>query len=88
MFTWHRSDLGWDEGDCSYFSKLTIPQSVIGIGDNPFGCQMREVICLSPFFELRKWTYFILKREKGINQCFNHETDEFIIPEGVSNTRS
>ena len=80
------SDMGW-ECDCSYFSKLTIPNSIIGIGDNPFGCQMREVICLSPFFEVENDTLYS-KGKKELIQCFNHETDEYIIPEGVEIIRS
>lgn len=80
------SDMGW-EIDCSYFSKLTIPKSVIGIGDNPFGCQMREVICLSPFFEVENGTLYS-KGKKELIQCFNNENNEFIIPEGVEVIRS
>ena len=80
------SDLGW-EIDCSYFAKLTIPKSIIGIGDNPFGCQMREVICLSPYFEVENGTLYS-KGKKALIQCFNHETDEFVIPEGVEIIRS
>lgn len=80
------SDLGW-EIDCSYFSKLTISNSIIGIGDNPFGCQMREVICFSPFFEVENDTLYS-KGKKELIQCYNHETDEYIIPEGVEIIRS
>lgn len=80
------SDMGW-EIDCSYFSKLTIPKSIIGIGDNPFGCQMREVVCLSPYFEVDNNTLYS-KGKKDLIQCYNHETDEFVIPEGVEIIRS
>ena len=80
------SDMGW-ECDCSYFSKLTIPDSIIGIGDNPFGCQMRKVICFSPFFELENDTLYS-NGKKELIQCYNHETDEYVIPEGVEIIRS
>ena len=80
------SDMGW-EIDCSYFSKLTIPDSIIGIGDNPFGCQMRKVICFSPFFEVENDTLYS-KGKKELIQCYNHETDEYVIPEGVEIIRS
>ena len=80
------SDMGW-EIDCSYFSKLTIPDSIIGIGDNPFGCQMRKVICFSPFFAVENDTLYS-KGKKELIQCYNHETDEYVIPEGVEIIRS
>ena len=80
------SDMGW-EIDCSFFCKLTIPSSIIGIGDNPFGSQMSEVICLSPYFELENNTLYS-KGKKELIQCYNHETDVFDIPEGVEIIRS
>lgn len=70
------------EIDCSYFSKLTIPKSVISIGDCPFGCQMQEVICHSPFYEVYNKTLYT-KGKKELIQCFNDEIEEFKIPEGV-----
>lgn len=70
------------EIDCSYFSKLTIPKSVISIGDCPFGCQMQEVICHSPFYEVYNKTLYT-RGKKELIQCFNDEIEEFKIPEGV-----
>ncbi|MBP5421804.1 MAG: SEL1-like repeat protein [Paludibacteraceae bacterium] len=80
------SDMGW-EIDCSYFNKITIPKSVICIGDNPFGCQMSEVICLSPYFEVENDTLYS-KEKRELIQCFNHKVHEFIVPEGVKVIRS
>jgi len=76
-----------DENDCIYLSKLTIPHSVILIGNNPFGCQMSKVVCRSPFFEVHNKTLYT-KGKKELIQCFNHEIDEFYIPEGVEVIRN
>ncbi|MBP5503813.1 MAG: SEL1-like repeat protein [Bacteroidales bacterium] len=80
-------DLGW-EIDCSYFNKLTIPESVISIGDNPFGCQMAEVICRSPHYVVENQTLYT-KEKKELIQCFvRNPIDSFIIPEGVEVIRN
>ena len=71
----------------SSLSKLTIPKSVIRIGDNPFRYHMREVVCLSPFFEIENGTLYS-KGEKELIQCYNPKKGEFIIPEGVKSIRS
>lgn len=72
----------FNEIDCSYFRKLTIPKTIISIGDYPFGSYMSEVICHSPFYEIDNKTLYT-KGKKELIQCFNNEVDEFIIPEGV-----
>ena len=78
-------DMNW-EIDCSYFSKLTIPKSIIHIGDYPFGSHMSEVVCYSPFYEVDNKTLYT-KGKKELIQCFNHEAEEFEIPEGVEAIR-
>lgn len=77
------------DGACSdsSFRKLTIPKSVISIGDNPFGYGMREVVCLSPFFEIDNGTLYS-KGKKELIQCYNPKKGEFIIPEGVEVIRT
>jgi hypothetical protein len=48
---------------------------------------MREVICLSPYFEVENETLYS-KNKKELIQCYNHEKGEFIIPQGVKVIRS
>ena len=79
-------DMDW-EIDCSHLSKLTIPKSIIYIGDYPFGSHMSEVVCYSPFYEVDNKTLYT-KGKKELIQCFNHEVEEFEIPEGVKVIRN
>ncbi|MBQ5983248.1 MAG: leucine-rich repeat protein [Prevotella sp.] len=70
------------ECDCNYLSKLIIPNSIISIGDYPFGSYMSEVICYSPNYIVDNKTLYS-KDKRELIQCFNHESEVFIIPEGV-----
>jgi hypothetical protein len=78
-------DMNW-EIDCSYFSKLTIPKSIINIGDCPFGSHMSDVVCYSPFYEVDNKTLYT-KGKSELIQCFNHKVKEFEIPKGVTTIR-
>ena len=74
------SDL-FDECDCSYLEKITIPSSVIEIGQNPFNCNLSEIICLSPYFEVEDRTLYSKGKERLI-QCLS-ESETFSIPTEV-----
>ena len=71
------SDL-FSECDCSYLEKITIPSSVIKIGKNPFNCNLSEIICHSPYFEVEDSTLYTKGKERLI-QCLS-KTDIFYIP--------
>ena len=74
------SDL-FSECDCSYLEKITIPSSVIEIGQNPFNCNLSEIICLSPYFEVEDRTLYSKGKERLI-QCLS-ESETFSIPTEV-----
>ena len=71
------SDL-FSECDCSYLEKITIPSSVIEIGQSPFNYNLSEIICLSPYFEVEDRTLYSKGKERLI-QCLS-ESDTFSIP--------
>ena len=74
------SDL-FSECDCSYLDKVSIPSSVIEIGQNPFNCNLSEIICLSPYFEVEDRTLYSKGKERLI-QCLS-ESETFSIPTEV-----
>ena len=71
------SDL-FSECDNSYLDKISIPSSVKEIGQNPFNCNLSEIICLSPFFEVEDRTLYTKGRERLI-QCLS-KTETFYVP--------
>lgn len=74
------SDL-FSECDCSYLEKIVIPSTVVKIGQNPFNCNLSEIICLSPYFEVEDCTLYTKGKERLI-QCLS-KTDIFYMPSEV-----
>jgi len=74
------SDL-FSECDNSYLDKITIPSSVVEIGQNPFNCNLSEIICLSPYFEVEDNTLYTKGRERLI-QCLS-KAETFYVPSEV-----
>ena len=71
----------WNETDFLYLDKVTIPASVVSIGQCPFNKYLSQIICLSPHFEVENNTLYS-KGKNRLIQCFA-KTDVFIIPKEV-----
>lgn len=70
-----------NEIDFSYLVKVTIPSSVVSIGQCPFNKYLSQITCLSPHFEVDNNTLYSKGKDRLI-QCFA-KTNEFIIPNEV-----
>ena len=71
----------WNEIDYSYLEKVTIPSSVVSIGQCPFNKNLSQITCLSPYFEVENNTLYS-KGKSRLIQCFA-KTDVFVIPKEV-----
>ena len=71
----------WNEIDFSYLDKVTIPSSVVSIGQCPFNKYLSQITCLSPYFEVENNTLYSKGKDRLI-QCFA-KTDVFVIPKEV-----
>ncbi len=70
--------------DCKRLTSITIPSSVIHIGENPFsGSNVRHVHCKSYFFEADNDGLYT-KMKKSIIAFFNKEVTHFSIPNSVT----
>ena len=68
---------------CSYLESVTIPRSVIRMGENPFYCcpELHEIKSLSPHFIVNDFAIYNYDKTKLI--CYFGKEQSIAIPEGV-----